>query len=170
VPRWAFASVVVVACYGAPATTDRLDAVEKCRAAFAEIASASAFIDAATIYARGCKDLYREPRCRDAVGRLGNAELEPSQGLLDLATECANAYCPALADPPRLCSAGAAHFGDELPLAWKELDARILGRELEVDPASPGIQRIAGAVFQTVTAHEVRKPAPTTVAPDVGLL
>jgi hypothetical protein len=166
VSRWALASVVVVACYGAPpATSARLEAVEKCRAAFAEIASGSAFTDTAAIYAHGCKDLYREPRCRDAVGRLGNAELDPTQGLLDVATECANAYCPALADPPKLCSAGAAHFGDDLAVAWKELDARILGRELDVDPASPGIQRIAGAVFQTATAHVVRKPAPTTAAP-----
>jgi biopolymer transport protein ExbD len=139
---------------------ERLAALQACGAAFLEIAHSSSLADAAPIYARGCKDLYREPACHEAIERLPS--IEPGQRLVVVATACANAYCPRLPSrAPALCSSDARRATAH---DWAQLDAQILAYEFGGDPASPAIQAIAGVMFREVTVdiadHSMPPAAP----------
>jgi hypothetical protein len=87
----------------------------------------------ATALARACADLYREPRCRDAM--LGSHQ--PAEMASHIATACAEAYCPRLEAPrPKLCDAGLPAGPSELMSSWRELQRRILELELGAEGLS----------------------------------
>jgi biopolymer transport protein ExbD len=133
----------------ADAVKERLAALQACGDAFGEIARGSAFSDAISIYARGCKDLYREPACHGAIESL--AGVEPEARLVAVATACASAYCKKLPPPaPTLCTSDARQA---TATDWKELDAHILAYELGGDPDSAPIQAVAGAMFREIVVR-----------------
>ena len=147
----AASSVEPASVAGSNEPSERRAAVERCAAAFAQVASDQELTDAASIV-RDCKDLYRAPACRAALERVPT--IEPSDRFATVVVACARAYCPELAAPlPALCTSDPEQAG---PDDWKELDARILARELGVAPDSPAIQRVAGFLLRA-TRSEVRR-------------
>ena len=150
---------------------DRSADLARCRDAFAEIAAAAAPANVATIYARGCQDLYRAPACRDVIARL--PDLDPAELLATLATTCAKAYCASLDAPrPQLCGPGALPPDAQLPQAWRELDVAILARELGLPrdaPAVEGLARATNALFEPVTV-EIPASPPRAPRPELRLV
>jgi hypothetical protein len=138
----------------------RKDAIEKCQAALADATDNTRLVDATATYAVGCKDLYTKEPCHSSFARL--PDTTPPERLHVLATACATTYCEGLAGPaPKLCGADRDTLaGQELADAWKELDRRILARELERDPDSPEIRSIAG-----MFPFEITTPAPDAPPP-----
>jgi hypothetical protein len=150
--------VAVAACSG-PDHPGRAVALEKCADAFSQIAAMTELSDTTAIYARGCADLYREPRCHDAVAKL--AEVKPADRVDVLWHACATAYCPKMHEPlPELCAPGSpVRDLASLVAGWRNLDRRILALELDIDPASPALDRVAGVAVQSVRVSAPPRPS-----------
>lgn len=173
--RRVLALIFVLGCHPAPPpvapppppppaapVVDRSADVARCRDAFAAIVATTAPANVATIYARGCQDLYRAPACHDVVARL--PDLNPADVLATVATTCAKAYCASLEAPrPRLCGPGALPAEAQLPQAWQELDVAILARELGLPRDAPAVQGLARAT--TALFGPVRVEIPATPPP-----
>jgi hypothetical protein len=133
------ATVLLVACSRrAPAAAlskEKLDAFRRCNEAAAriddpdpdeEIGARSAQL------ARACADIYSEPGCAEAF-RHPEPRLEARASAL--ATACRDAYCPHLPEPrPALCATKELPPPVEMARQWRELQIRIIARELGVAP------------------------------------
>lgn len=183
--RRVLALIVILGCHASPPpatppppspppaapVADQSEDIARCRDAFAEIAAGAAPDHVATIYARGCQDLYRAPACHDVFARL--PDLDPSSMLATIATTCAKAYCASLAAPrPRLCGPGPLPPESQLPQAWQELDVAILARELGVARDAPpilGLSRATTVLFEPVTVEIPAPPPPPPPRPELRL-
>jgi hypothetical protein len=128
---------------------ERMNAIGRCNDALDQITQAAQVADTIAIYAAGCKDIYLQRECADAVGRL--AAIEPPERLHVVATSCAHAYCDFFRDdPPRLCKDGTALPADQLADGWRQLDGRILAHDFDVAPGSAPVGSITGALVKQV--------------------
>ena len=132
--------LLVVACgrrSSAPAVSkEKLDAFRRCNEASArlddpvdpgeEIGSRSAELS------RACADIYSEPGCAD-VWRHPSPRLEERASAM--AKACRDAYCPKLPEPrPALCATKELPLPTEMARQWRELQSRIIARELGIAP------------------------------------
>jgi hypothetical protein len=142
--RSAFILLVVGAC-GAPrepdasvsAAAQRLAAVERCAAAFEELAKTSA---APVSVLAACAGMRTRPACRSSLAAADDFDAAVAAML----GPCRDAYCPDLAAPrPAAC---AGPVGDRMAAA-AELDTAILA--LEYGVGRDDVARVS--LFRTVT-------------------
>lgn len=137
---------------------DRLAAIERCQAGFADIGKASPPSTAGLM--RACADIFREPACAAAMR---DPPADPAAFASTITRACRDAYCPKLAAPrPKLCT-GDLPAPSELLFQWGDLQQHIWAFELGVDP------KVMAPLFRpiTVSVRDLpplqRKPVTTVV-------
>jgi len=140
-----------------PGDPERVRAVERCRRAFADLAKQSAPPNAAEVW-RACADVCREP-CATAMRSPAS---DPATFASATARACRDTYCPRLPAPrPKLCAAAELPPPAELSSQWGELQARVWGLELGIEPSS------LEPMFKSVVVPLKRDLPPPSTAPTV---
>ena len=105
---------------------------------------------------RACADVYSEPGCADAW-RHPSPRLEERASAM--AQACRDAYCPKLPEPrPALCATKELPLPTEMARQWRELQSRIIARELGIAPEI--VEALAPVKHVTVRKRITVPPEP----------
>ena len=136
-------SVLVASASAAPAGARHPDpdrAIRECSAGLEQAAKGHP-AEALGKMLEACKNLYVEPRCRDAWQKI--AWVSPSEKaakLSQMIDACRVAYCPILPAPrPAICQGKV----EDATLGWGELQLAILSYDLGADRATALAQQLA---------------------------
>jgi hypothetical protein len=147
----ALAVVLATACYEAPETRLRLEAVDRCEVGITKAIRSRTRDDSLRSFSAECAPLYGEPPCREALSKVSPDTDNPFMVPLLF---CLKQYCPKLpGGRVAACNGGDIIGQDAVNRAWLDLSGAIFEHEGSGDDVRLGL-----AFLRFFTDLNTRKP------------